>query len=220
MPGVTPDPRPRVLVTGFRAFPGVSVNPTERLMKEIAARSSKLRHLGTVKTHVFDVDYRGLPAALEALGKTVLPQVAIHFGLSQRARGFRLERIARRQASPEKPDNSGFRPNKEFFEGGEPVHSTLPLDDIFKALEAGGWAVDYSTDAGAYLCNYLFYLSRSHSCGSFFPQMSGFVHVPPVAGGELPTDSTLSFADLVEGALLIVETCCRAWHEREHSSRE
>ncbi|MGO4833963.1 hypothetical protein AB4144_17015 [Rhizobiaceae sp. 2RAB30] len=206
--------RPRILVTGFSAFPGAPVNPTERLVAELRDRLPQLAALGSITTAVLDVDYGKLPAALRRLAAGE-PDIAIHFGLSAAATGFVLERLAR-NAYGGKPDNAGHVPlAARICDGDDVLPSTLPLDALYGALTAKNIPVTWSDDAGGYLCNYLFYLSRSPAFDEFAPGMSGFIHVPSLREGAAsgPTGA-MDLETLVDGALLAIRICAESWTAR------
>ena len=203
---------PRVLVTGFSVFPGAPVNPTEALVAEVEAGKAGLAGSCELHTATFEVDYRGLPARLGEIGAEVQPDIAIHFGLARECAGFRLERTARNLVCCSRPDNTGHVPAEAKIDGeAGPLISTLPLEEISEALRARRLPVEFSDSAGDYLCNYLFYLSRGHLCAGFAPRMAGFVHVPLVGD----TGCAMTPEELMAGAWLIIETCCRTWLERE-----
>jgi pyroglutamyl-peptidase len=210
--------RPRILVTGFSSFPGAPRNPTERLIAELERRRDELGTLGDVRLAVLDVEYRTLPEALSRLGAEVRPDIAIHFGLSGKAGGFTLERLARNAVGP-LPDNAGHVPEaRTICALADTFPSSLPLDEMRIALEAAGLPVDWSDDAGDYLCNYLFYHSRAGLAEGFAPPVSGFVHVPPLdddpvadGGGGVP----IAFDRLVDGALIVLATAASRWADAE-----
>lgn len=209
--------RPRILVTGFSSFPGVSRNPTERLIAELENRRAETAALGDVRLAVLDVDYRNLPQALSRLGAEVRPDIAIHFGLSGKAGGFMLERLARNVVGP-LPDNAGHVPEaRTICALADAYPSTLPLDEIRHALAGAGLPVDWSDDAGDYLCNFLFYHSRAGLADGFAPPLSGFVHVPPLVddpGADGGGGAPIAFDRLVEGALAILSTVAGHWRGR------
>ena len=99
----------RILVTGFSAFPRAPVNPTERLIEMIDASRWSLDDV-ELRTAVLPVEYGRVPGMLCELGLAFRPDVAIHFGLAETARGFRLERTARNRSSLAKPDAAGGLP--------------------------------------------------------------------------------------------------------------
>ncbi|HTV69357.1 MAG TPA: pyroglutamyl-peptidase I [Rhizobiaceae bacterium] len=202
--------KPRVLVTGFGAFPGTPVNPTEALVAELEARKGEFTDRCELATALFDVDYRALPARLEGLASPLSPDIAIHFGLSAQAAGFQLERLAKNEIRPNSPDNAGFIPGRgTICDLDESFGSTLPLEAIHAALTAKGLPVAYSDDAGGYLCNFLFYHARSGLCSAFTPHMAGFIHVPPLR--SLMTPNGLTLDQLVDGARTIIAVSVDRW---------
>lgn len=199
---------PRVLVTGFEPFPGAPVNPTEWLIVQWREEPPAFDGISALHAEVLPVDYEALPRRLAGLGSDGGYDIAIHFGLSGKATGFTLERVAQNVIGDAKPDNSGVLPvPKPIHEAGDNLSSGLPLASIAASLEAASHPVVWSDDAGTYLCNYLFYLSRSSHFPVFSPRMSGFVHVP-LAGEGHP----LSSEDLLSGAAIVVETCIAQWN--------
>lgn len=205
----------RILATGFSVFPRAPVNPSEVLMGMLEAAPPDLGTAVELRTLVLPVEYARAPLLLDEIGATFRADVAVHFGLADTARGFRLEATARNRSSGVAPDAAGLLPSDaRVCEGPETLPSTLPLEEIRAALEAEGLPVQLSSNAGSYLCNHLFYLSRSGTLGRFRPAMSGFVHVPfldeqlsavgPTRAGRL---FTLTRAELLRGAIAIVRTC-------------
>ena len=202
---------PRILITGFGPFPGAPVNPTAAMIEALAADPAALDGVGEIRTEILAVEYDSVPARLAGIAAGFAPDIAIHFGLSARAEGFTLERLARNEIAADRPDNSGAQPNAAcIVEGGEGHPSTLPLDAIAVALSEAGLPHSWSDNAGGYLCNYVFYLSRSPHFAEYAPEMSGFVHVPPLAGEGAPANA-MRLDDLVAGTCLIVAACADNW---------
>ncbi|WP_421851950.1 hypothetical protein [Oricola sp.] len=199
----------RVLVTGFTPFPGAPVNPTEHLIGHFERHAPRIASDAAFRFAVLPVEYGSAVEALEEAAGTFDPHVAIHFGLADEAAGFRLERLARNAITAPKPDNTGRLPEAgEIFRGGGPVRSTLPLDEMAETLRALNLPVEWSDDAGGYLCNYVFYHSAAALCRRVRAVMSGFVHVGPVAlPGDDARDDMLDFAGLVAGAEAILSVC-------------
>lgn len=203
-------PKPHVLVTGFGSFPGAPVNPTAALVTDLQSHSGAWSAFARVETRVFDVDYRRLPVELDTIAAVACPDIAIHFGLAASARGFRLERMARNEVRPGSPDNTGYLPEQlTICDAGETLDSSLPLETIAAALETAGLPVEFSDDAGGYLCNFLFYHARSGLCPAYRPALAGFIHVPPLPGPFSPFG--LPPETLLEGAIIVLRTCVEAW---------
>jgi pyroglutamyl-peptidase len=203
---------PRVLVTGFSVFPGAPLNPTEHLIPLIEAERDRYAALCEIVTDVYPVDYQSLPMRLQAACRERGPDIAIHFGLSARAQGITIERVARNALGVGRPDNTGFSPAQAHIAvGGEDYPSTLPVDALYENLAAAGLPVSYSDDAGDYLCNYIFYLARAKSCPGFAPDMAGFIHVPPLRENrESDAENAMTLEQLLQASRIIIETCCRA----------
>jgi len=205
----------RILATGFSAFPRAPVNPTEVLMDLLAQARPDLGEDVDLRTLVLPVEYARAPRLLSEFARDFRPEIAVHFGLADTARGFRLESTARNRSSMVAADAAGLLPEQaRICAGPATLRSALPLDDIAAALAAEGLPVQRSANAGAYLCNHLFYLSRSGTLGQFGPAMSGFVHVPFLdeqLGRIEPARARRLFSmsrdDLVRGATTILRVC-------------
>jgi len=159
-----------LLLTGFEPFGGLERNPSA----EIA------RLLGTgegVHGAVLPVDYRRLPAALDALFERPWDAVVL-MGVAVGRSVLSLERVAINFRDPARPDNAGYAPERPSIvpDGPDAYFSTLPLERLRSALAQEGVPVEISLSAGPYLCNAAMYLAR-HRLGPDVP--CGFVHLPP-----------------------------------------
>jgi len=171
--------RPRVLLTGFGPFPGVADNPSAWLAETLAQRPP------------LDVDAefhaRVLPIAWQAvqsmpqLYEARQPHVMIHFGVSQRAKTFRIERFAHNRAA-RRADAHGLMPPGPVIqaEGAERFDTKLPGAAIAAHLRACGVAAACSRSAGSYLCNFLYYHSLDWALRQPDPRLVLFVHIPPL----------------------------------------
>lgn len=202
---------PSVLVTGFSAFPRAPVNPSQELIGMLAERapSPGVR----LSTRVLPVEYGRIPGLLGEIGQETRPDIAIHFGLADTARGFRLESTARNSRSMVSVDAAGNLPETPTIcEGPAKLSGQLPLRAIAADLKRRGLPVQRSANAGAYLCNFTYYLSRSGTIDGFGPTMSGFVHIPYLDDqlSALPPARraslfTLTRDQLLEGAQAVIE---------------
>jgi len=194
--------RPRVLLTGFGPFPGVPENPSGWLAETLAA---------TTRGHGFEPHGAVLPtewAAVAALAPRLQaelqPLVTIHFGVSARATGLRLERTAHNRAAP-RVDVCGVKPASRAIldDGAARLETRLPVTTLAARLRAQGHAARASQSCGRYLCNFLYYhsLARTQRHGGD----ALFVHVPltRAQGGTLHQDALLSAAE--DTLLLVLE---------------
>ncbi|GAB4349982.1 MAG: pyroglutamyl-peptidase I [Oricola sp.] len=205
----------RLLVTGFTPFPGAPVNPTGLLVRHFEENPPFAGDGVACRFVVLPVDYARAIPVLEAAAADFSPHVAVHFGLANEARGFRLERLARNGIAARIPDNAGNVPQPgEIRPGACHVPSALPLAGIAAALQAHGHPVEWSDDAGGYLCNYVFFHSVAGLCRGLEAALGGFVHVGPVAlPGEQPDAPAMEFDAFVKGAEIVLRqavAACRA----------
>jgi pyroglutamyl-peptidase len=208
--GMSEQRRPRILLTGFSVFPGAPVNPTEALAGSLREAPPAID--AELKTAVLSVEYDTIAAQLAALCADFQPDIALHFGLARECRGFRLERVARNTNAKARPDNLGNMPAAAAIcAGPETIASTLPLEEMERRLAAAGLPVEWSDDAGGYLCNTVFTLSAAHACEGLKPAMTGFIHVPPLDTDASATGATLPLADLRRGADIILSATVDAW---------
>jgi pyroglutamyl-peptidase len=201
----------RVLATGFGPFPKVPVNPTELLMADLAADPPDLGPDATFATEVLPTEYHGLGERIAALGRAHAPNVAVHFGVSARDVAIRLERVARNRVATDRVDAAGaLPPARAIAPGLRGRRTRLPLDAITAALRAEGLPVRLSDDAGAYLCNALFFRALVGLDPPYAATTTGFVHVPP--HGE-----HLSRSELTRAARVIL--ACAVTAERARRAR-
>lgn len=173
--------RPRVLLTGFGPFPGVADNPSAWLAETLAQRAA------------LDADAelhaRILPTAwqdaqlMPRLYQELQPRVMIHFGVSERARTFRIERSAHNRAA-RRADAHGLMPSAPTIhpEGTDRFDTEVPAAALAAHLRACGVAAASSRSAGSYLCNFLYYHSLAWARGQADPRLALFVHIPPLRG--------------------------------------
>jgi len=205
--------RTTVLVTGFGPFPGVPVNATMQLLPELLRAAP--RHFPDVHLagEVLPTEWAAAPRRLERLLAEIEPDLALHFGVSSRARGFEIETRAQNACSAS-VDAAGLAPPGTAIDASGPdfLGAGLPAQYIVTRLRRRGIAAFVSRDAGAYLCNATLY----HSLGQARRapgRRVGFVHVP--ASLARPGGSNrgragacpLTWEQTLEGALEILAAC-------------
>lgn len=189
----------RLLVTGFGPFPGVPENPSGAAARALngATLSSKSQSFRVVGVELPTEWAEAWPRLAAAVGACA-PHALIMLGVSRRA-GIEVERIARNHRSA-RPDAAGTVADASTVLdpfGPAELHSTLPWAAFERPAEVSGEAIGgevsgearmgtvegfgigTSTDAGDYLCNFIFYKALRHLPG-IGPR--GFVHLPPTPG--------------------------------------
>ena len=184
----------KILVSGFEAFGGASINPTQKLVE--ALRSGEIPGATDVETLLLPVEFTKAFAKLEEAIARLKPDTVLALGQAGGRDAVELERIAVNLMDSEIPDNGGFHPREEaIVKGGEnALFSTLPLSSLLVALKAENIPARISNSAGLYVCNDLFY--RLQRLGV---ARSGFVHVPFLP--EQTTDKPSMTLDMMKRAL-------------------
>lgn len=194
----------RLLLTGFDPFGEWASNPSW----DALVRAEQLGLFDGLEVQIrrIPVTWDGAFDALAAAAEEFDPGLAISFGLHNRSNaGIYIESTARNRDGAPKPDNAGIQRAALPIEpdGPDTAQSTLPVAAIVNELQAEGYHALQSDDAGAYLCNHLFYRGALAFAGRF---PYGFVHVPPVEtlGGSLTLER------LANAAALIARVAARA----------
>lgn len=190
--------RPRVLLTGFGPFPGFPINASAAFVKRLADAS---RLEAEVTALVLPTEWlRGVAEAQAGLAR-YRPDIALHFGVADSARGFVVEAQAHNVCDA-LPDACGGLPaGPQLAPDGPPVrHARLPVEGIMGALRAARIPVARSNSAGTYLCNALLYASLG--CDVSAP-LTGFIHIPRIIGAPGP----LSDEQALTGGQFIIQAC-------------
>jgi len=191
-----------VVVTGFEPFDGGAVNPSQRIVEELAAAPPDGVEL---ETAALPVAYARAADALRAAVGAAEPDVVICFGQADGRTGVSVERFAHNLDSAEPVDNDGVSSGEVIDPGGPVAYgSTLPVAAIVAALRDEGIPAGESRDAGGFLCNHVFYvLMRTLDVQ---PRIAGgFIHVPLLPEQALDTGApSMPLETLVRAARVAV----------------
>ncbi len=167
---------PRLLLTGFGPFPGAPRNPTAEVVARLAEPGVGRRLGVEIVPHVFPTTWTAIDD-LAALLDAVRPDLVLHLGLKRRATAIAVEAVGRNRVTLAAVDAEGRRPMAPTLDAAAPprLAVTLPVGRIVARIAGLGLAVEFSTDAGRYLCNAL--LWRSLRLAGRRP--TGFLHLPP-----------------------------------------
>ncbi len=197
----------RILLTGFRPYDGMTINPTEQLMRRAPAILTGISGI-TLRALVLETDYRRSEQQFLAALDDFRPDVALSFGLSRRIDEIKLERVGINVDDSPIPDNSGrLRRGQKIAEAGPVGYwATIPIEAILQALQDAGIPAGVSNHAGAYICNHLLYFGLHVIAARGLPTRMGFVHTPPLP--EMVQDgsgrSGMRMEMLVEAVRIIV----------------
>jgi pyroglutamyl-peptidase len=194
---------PKVVITGFSVFSGVTANPTEAIIDSL--KDWCLDGCDISKTTlVCSVEH--LDQFLDNLdrndicGSSSDDLLLVHLGVDCGATSMKLETTAYNNMTFRVPDQSGFKPElariKDIAAFDSPLESFLDIPALCELLKTDQWNVEVSSDPGRYLCNYIYYkslqlsskrqeFSRTSNCQSIF------IHVP--GADVIPLEKQVAF---------------------------
>lgn len=197
--------RRTILLTGFGPFPGVPENATAQLVPELARAACRRWPGYHVEPAVLPTEWRTAPESVAALIGELKPAIALHFGVSSRARGFAIETRGENRARPI-CDAAGLLPPSERLspDGPDVLAASLPSRWIAEHLRRRSLPVSLSRDAGGYLCNAVLYHSLQRARGAAWRMRSGFVHLPATLDRRGTMNCRLSWDEALHGSLEIL----------------
>ena len=164
----------RLLITGFDPFGGETVNPSWEAVKLLPEVIGK-----------YELCKLEIPTVFGLAAETVLekarqfqPDVILCSGQAGGREEVTPERIGINIRSARIADNTGNRPDGEpiVVHGPDGIFSTLPVENMAKAIRAVGLAGRVSNTAGTFVCNDTLYTLLHHYAGTAV--RVGFIHVP------------------------------------------
>lgn len=205
-------------VTGFSRFHNVPINPTDLTVKALPAymkdNSPRNRAL-LASTRVLKVAaestreelqamYKGIDAPCHPVivGKSRAERriVFVHLGVNVCVNHFQLEIQGKNEATFACADELGWKPIKRPIDPNNSdlsssCQTTLELDPLMGQMRQKGFKVDLSTNAGRFVCNWVYYnslmLAEANGAAALF------VHVPPAS--VVPVERQVQFiAELLD----------------------
>ena len=194
-------PKTTIYVTGFGPFMGVEQNPTstlcetlqkyvrdgvvpkgvdQKLLKEFDASGILLEGLKVLEVAAESCrsEVPQIISFLKEKGKASGQAVILHLGVASNRDHISLECRGVNEATFRVPDVRGFQCCAEPVVANSPpvIFSSLRLPEILAELHDRGVKSEISTDAGRFLCNYVFFQSLNAARPFEIPVL--FVHVP------------------------------------------
>ncbi|MDI1239762.1 MAG: pyroglutamyl-peptidase I [Polaromonas sp.] len=193
----TSTPLPRILLSGFDAFGGDTLNPSW-----LAVQALHGRRIGghQVVAAQLPTVFEASLAELGRLLRTHKPALVICVGQAGGRAALSLERVAINVNDARIADNAAARPvDTPVVSGGPAAYfSTLPIKAMLQALQKEGIAAEVSQTAGTFVCNHVFYglMHMLATQRGFKRTRGGFVHVPFLPGQGQPH---MALDDVVRG---------------------
>ncbi|MDO5750073.1 MAG: pyroglutamyl-peptidase I [Rothia sp. (in: high G+C Gram-positive bacteria)] len=169
----------RLLLTCFGPFPGVPVNPTQRIA---AALVAVLGEEANITLRELPVSYAGSSAALESELAAETYDAVLSLGVAVGRSRIGIERVAINLDDARIEDNDGVRLHDAPIAPGGPAayFSTLPVRALYESARAAGYPVEISDTAGTYVCNHVMYTVQHLLAESGAQIPAGFIHIPAV----------------------------------------
>lgn len=165
-----------VLITGFEAFGGESVNPSWEVVRRfdgvcLAGNQVVVRQLPCV----FGKALMVLNAAIDELA----PTLVIAVGQAGGRCDITVERVAININDARIADNQGQQPIDQpvIVDGPAAWFSTLPIKAMVAAIRAAGIPASVSQTAGTFVCNHVMY-GLLHKLSQLPGTRGGFIHIP------------------------------------------
>ena len=192
----------QIIVTGFRAFPGVEDNPSQRVVERLERAPRLLPHGSAIR--LLDVTYASVDAALDEIFRTS-PAVLVLTGFSREARGLTLETRVTTAFAPDRPDCDGAIPSCPSGGVRQRDNDAVDFALLETALTQAGLACSRSADAGAYLCNFIYRRALEQIEERGIAARAIFVHLPAIAGTPLALESraSMDLEEMARGVALV-----------------
>lgn len=203
--------KPRILITGFRPFPGAPYNPTEKLVERLLRLRRPALDDVTRIGHVFPVTYSAVDRELPTLITAHRPDALLMFGLATRTPFVRIETRASNTITQIWPDADHTRVlGRTIVSNSDSTRRFGPHTlKLLRAAQLTGVDARASLSAGYYLCNYLSWraIEATHVSGG--PRLAAFIHVPLVPRGTVQlreASDRMTFEQLVDAGEAMLMT--------------
>lgn len=173
-----------VLVAAFRPFGGRSRNESERAMRALSLPAAQSRK---VKKLLLPVSWRrSVPVLEHALSRPGLCAVVLT-GEAGRRGVVTPERWARNAAARIRDEDGSFSPSSRLRRlGPSRRRGTWEAAEVVRLLRAAGHPAAESRDAGAFLCNAVYWRALEDPNVRRLGLPVVFVHLPVPGAGALP----------------------------------
>lgn len=170
-----------ILITGFVAFAGMERNASQLVVEALAELE-----LDGVLTAVLPTAYRAADKRIQELMTMHRPERILMLGLARQSKALRLELAARNLDDCAEADNDGeVRLRKKIVDETDVTHlSSLPLGRMADIARELGNEVEYSRDAGGFVCNHVFFTAAELIASELPGSRCGFVHLPDLSVGS------------------------------------
>ena len=201
-----------MLLTGFDAFGGDTVNPS---WLAVQALSGEVIAGHTVIAAQLPTAFASSTAVLVHLLRIHRPALVICVGQAGGRSALSIERVAININDARIADNTGAQPIDQpvLRTGPAAYFSTLPIKAVLHALQQAGLPAEVSQTAGTFVCNQVFYalmhaLKKQRGKDTV---RGGFIHVPFLPSQGAPS---MALGDMVLGLRVAVDCALNTDEDR------
>lgn len=189
----------KLLITGFEAFGGESINPAWEAVLLLPDQIGDY-HLTKL---CLPVTFGGGAEKVLHAATELRPDVILCIGQAGGRSAITPEFVGINLRHATIPDNSGNKPQDQpiILGGSAAYFSTLPVRNIAERLSAAGLPAQVSYSAGAYVCNDVIYTLLSHYKDT--QTKVGFIHIPYCA--EQDKTPSMPLDDIIKGLIVGIE---------------
>jgi pyroglutamyl-peptidase len=202
------------VVHGFGPFGEHAVNPSELLVRALAARGDP----GLV-TEVLAVSGQRVADAIPDLMRRHRPRLWLGVGLAAGRTALSIEAVAvnLRHWLGDEADTDGVTVDRQPVakDGPAAYLTTVPVEAVLRAWKEAGIPGYVSQTAGSYLCNMSFYTAAHTASELGLGCMVGFLHVPllPELVAAPERQPSMAMALQASGLDLVIDACRTATDE-------
>lgn len=165
-----------LLITGFEGYGGRPDNPSASIARVL---DGKVYSGGRVHARVLPVTNHNLRDNIISLIDQIQPSAVLSLGLAPGENMIRIERLAVNYSQFEIDDNAGNRCTGPIQDNAPQAYaSTLPVEQLLKAVQDRSIPAYLSATAGTFLCNAIMYHALNYCHDAGLQTVSGFVHLP------------------------------------------
>lgn len=196
----------KIVITGFGGFHNNPNNPTQDILNLLPKSIYGNEIIPVELPVVYNKSFNKLQEVIDK----EKPELVICLGLSQRAVGIAVERVAINLIDVSIPDNDGNliqgEPIKQ--DGKNAYFSTLPIKKIVENIKEKNTNAYISNTAGLYVCNNIMYNLLYYIDKNNLNIKGGFIHVPLTHDYNKDKNYfSLGIDEILEGIIDSIKAC-------------
>ena len=209
----------KILLTGFNAFGKVRSNPSQQIVEHFAALPRPPRRVQLI-TKVLPTEYVAATRQIRRLIRASRPDAILCLGVAPARKAISLERVALNLDDSAQPDNAGtVRRNRPIVPHGPAAYwSTLPLDAFRRTLQRSRLPVQFSSHAGGFVCNHIFYQARHEVARSQRAIPCGFIHLPKACAPSAKASTALPLPKMIRAIERCLEVLAKTSRRKKRAS--